>query len=104
MKNVWDPEGRARWYSESGVKDPELLKEGAGSNMATVTTDSLHVRTSSSLDAAVVGSLKKNEQVQILERSAVKVTIDGITASWYKIRRSSDGLEGWCFGGYPDVE
>jgi hypothetical protein len=104
VKNVWDPEGRARWYRESGVKDLEPLKEGAGSNMATVTGDSLRVRTSSSLGATVVGTLKKHEQVEILERSASKVTIDGITAYWYKIRRSADGLEGWCFGGYLDVE
>jgi hypothetical protein len=72
--------------------------------MAIVTADSLRVRTSSSLGAAVVGTLKKHEQVEILERSASKVTIDGITAYWYKIRRPSDGLTGWCFGGYLDVE
>ncbi|MBN1798579.1 MAG: SH3 domain-containing protein [Spirochaetales bacterium] len=72
--------------------------------MATVRVDSLRVRTSSSLDAAVVGSLKKNEQVEIIERSASKVTIDGITAYWYKISRLYVGLEGWYFGGYLDVE
>jgi hypothetical protein len=104
VKNVWDPEGRARWYRESGVKDIEPIEEAAHGAKATVTADSLRVCASSSLDAAVVGSLKKDEQVKILERSATKVTIDGITAYWYKIRRPSDGLTGWCFGRYLDVE
>jgi len=27
VKNVWDPEGRARWYRESDVKDLEPIKE-----------------------------------------------------------------------------
>jgi len=30
VKNVWDPKGRARWYRESGVKDPQPISQGAG--------------------------------------------------------------------------
>jgi uncharacterized protein YgiM (DUF1202 family) len=101
VKNVWDPEGRERWYRESGVKDLAPITEN---QTAIVKNDGLRVRKSAMVNAAVVGSLKKGEKVEILEKSPGKQTINGITDYWYKIRRPSDGLEGWCFGGYLKVE
>jgi len=104
VKNVWDPKGRAKWYRESGVKDLQPISQGPGNQTAMVTADGLRVRKSSSLNATVVGNLKKGDSVEILRRGVSKVTINGISDYWYKIRRSSDGLEGWCFGGYLRLE
>jgi len=100
VKNVWDPESRVKWYRESGVKDVQPKNHGSKNQTAIVTDSLLSVRKSSSLKGSVIGSLKKGDTVEILQRGFSKVTINGLIDYWYKIRRRYDGLEGWCFGGY----
>jgi hypothetical protein len=68
--------------------------------MAVVADDGLRVRKTANLNTEVLGSLSKGEEVEILEKGSQKQSISGISDYWYKIHRASDGLEGWCFGGY----
>jgi hypothetical protein len=48
--------------------------------------------------------LNKADKVEVLDRSSVKMKIGSLNDYWYKIRIFSDGLEGWCFGGYLEIE
>jgi hypothetical protein len=41
--------------------------------------------------------------VEVLDRSGVKVQIGELNDWWYKIKRKSDGLEGWSYGPFLDL-
>ncbi|MGI5174408.1 SH3 domain-containing protein [Treponema sp. OMZ 840] len=49
-------------------------------------------------DGTKLSTANKGTQLRILELGA-KEKIDGITASWVKVRLQ-DGTEGWCFSRY----
>jgi hypothetical protein len=46
----------------------------------------------------VITVLSENTLVEVLEEGVI-ITLDGITAPWYKIS-TQDGVSGWCFSGY----
>lgn len=63
--------------------------------------DNLRLRSDSSVDGEVLGSLALNEVVELLE-TGPDDTINGIDSSWLKVKNQS-GIEGWVFGGYLEV-
>ncbi len=56
------------------------------------------------LDAQHLAYLSAGDELEILDRSGVKVVIDDMEEYWYKIRRLSDGQEGWSYGAFIDVD
>ena len=62
------------------------------------TSDYLRLRSDANLDAKIITVLDPDLGVELLEKGKAD-TIDGITASWVKVR-SANGYEGWCFSGY----
>lgn len=65
--------------------------------------NNLRVRENPNLEAEIFGVLSKGDAVEVLDRTGIQDTIGDKTAYWYKVRRKSDGLEGWAFGGFIDV-
>ena len=57
------------------------------------------VRENPSLDAKKTGLLEYQETVKVTSIQKEKVTIDGITSSWYEVV-SEKGIKGYAFGGY----
>jgi hypothetical protein len=94
-------------WTEDKAKNPILYYAGRDWGYLeppkkAVTTDSgLRIRLRASTDAYVLGSLAKGESITIL-KTGETVTIGGITAPWYRIKKA-DGLIGWAFGGYIKV-
>lgn len=70
---------------------------------ARVMTDDLRIRISPNTMAAEIGRLKRDSPVKILQRSKDRVKIGGNEAHWYQIS-TPDGLKGWVYGAYLDVE
>jgi len=64
-----------------------------------VSTGPLNLRSKPSKDGKVITVLGKDEPITVLEKSTNEDTIDGITASWYRVKTKA-GDEGWVFGGY----
>ncbi len=56
------------------------------------------------LDAKNLGYLTKGDKLEILDRSGIKVKIGNMEDYWYKIRRTSDGIEGWSYGEFIDLD
>ncbi len=56
------------------------------------------------LDAKHLGYLTKGDKLEILDRSGIKVKIGAMEDYWYKIRRPSDGMEGWSYGAFIDLD
>ncbi len=56
------------------------------------------------LDANHLGYLTTGDKLEILDRSGIKVKIGDMEDYWYKIRRPSDGVEGWSYGAFIDLD
>ncbi len=69
---------------------------------ATLNDDRVRMREWPLLDAQHVAFLKQDEEVEVLDRSGIKVQIDDMNDYWYKVKRS-DGTEGWTYGYFLDL-
>jgi len=69
-----------------------------------VTDSDLRASENPNLEAEIFCILNKEDKVEVIDRSGINTQEGSITDYWYKIYRPSDGLEGWCFGGYLDVD
>ena len=101
VKNVWDPKMRAVWYKEHGgdmAGTPVVPKV-----YAMVESNNLRVRESPNLSGKHLGMMQFGWRVEILERSAEKMAVDGMLAYWYKIK-TEEGLVGWSYGYYLRIE
>jgi hypothetical protein len=100
----FDPDGSIR---ASDI--PEELKPLAGNIrvsalLATCIDTRVRVRIAPNLKAETVGYLGKGETMGVLEKSAEAMAVEDMTNYWYRVRRLSDGLEGWSFGQYLKIE
>jgi hypothetical protein len=69
-----------------------------------MTKGRLNVRDKPGTSGGVVFQLNANEwKFSVLELTAWKETLDGVTERWVKIK-TSDGRTGWVFGGFLGVE
>ncbi len=57
----------------------------------------VRVRENPNLKAQHLGYITAGEEVEILDRSGVKVQIGDMNDWWYKIKRKSDGFEVWAY-------
>lgn len=70
--------------------------------MAIVTSKSdLTMREEPTTKSKKIGSISSGQKVEILEKTLVKMTIEGLEDNWYKIR--SSGKDGFAFGGFLKV-
>ncbi|MBO4438126.1 MAG: SH3 domain-containing protein [Spirochaetaceae bacterium] len=67
---------------------------------AVTSFEGLKVRSTPSLEGKKLGLLEYQETVKCLSVENEKITLDGITSNWYKIKSIESGLEGYVFGGY----
>ena len=51
-----------------------------------------------------LGFLNTGDELEILDRGGLKIQIGDMNDYWYKVRRTSDGLEGWAYGYFIDVD
>ena len=64
-----------------------------------VSTESrVRIRENPNLEAQTSGYLEKGDELDVTDRSGIKVQIGDMNDWWYKIKRKSDGLEGWAYG------
>ena len=70
---------------------------------AVVLEDSPRVRKAPDLQSEVLFTLKKDEEVIILQRSEEKSTIQTYNDYWYFIR-VSDGKTGWSYGTFLEID
>jgi len=56
------------------------------------------------LEAEHLAFLNNGDELEILDRSGIEVEIGDMKDYWYKVRRISDGLEGWSYGAFIDVD
>jgi hypothetical protein len=64
----------------------------------------VRVREYANLGAETMGLLSTGDRLEALDRSGAKAQVGDQEAWWYKVRRASDGLEGWSYGAYIEVE
>lgn len=69
---------------------------------ATLNDDRVRMREWPLLDAQHVAFLEKDEEVEVLDRSGIKVQIDDMNDYWYKVKRV-DGQIGWTYGYFLDL-
>jgi hypothetical protein len=48
--------------------------------------------------------LERGDPVEAVDRSAVKEKMGEREDWWYRVKRARDGLEGWAYGAYLDLE
>ncbi len=87
---------------------PAAAQAAASGLTLRIADDRLSLRAGPEVSAQRLGFLNKGDRVRFLERTPVAVTIDAgsdgvLTAPWYKVR-TPDGREGWCFGGFVEVD
>ena len=73
---------------------------------AKVTAAVLNVRNIASSGGEVVGSLKRGDVIDVIDRSKSMSTVDDISDYWYKatFTDGKDTKTGWVFGGYVSFE
>ena len=69
---------------------------------AVATADGLRVRLRSTTDGFILGKLSSGQRVTVLKTGRTE-SVGGKTAPWYRIR-TSDGLIGWVFGGFLEIQ
>jgi hypothetical protein len=69
-----------------------------------VNASGVRVRQNPNLQTEALGELTRGDALEVLDRTGTKVRIGDQEAWWYKVRRKADGLEGWSYGAYIDVE
>jgi hypothetical protein len=74
------------------------------STNAVLNDSRVRVRENPNLEAQHLGYLNVDDEVEVLDRSGIKVQIGELNDWWYKIKRKSDGLEGWAYGPFLDLE
>jgi len=72
--------------------------------IAVCTDDRVKLRSAGNLEGATLGYLAKGDRVVVLERSGEKTKVGEMLDFWYRVRRLSDGLVGWCYGYYLRME
>jgi len=75
----------------------------AWAQKAEVTVDHLRVRSAPTLEGEILGKVFTGMEVEVLDRSGCRQEIDGMNSYWYRISHRSV-KEGWCFGGYLEIE
>jgi hypothetical protein len=92
---VVNTENFRRWLEREG----HLFKPTRG-----VLNDSrVRVRTYPTLGAEIVGHLERGEWVEVLERSGLRESIGEMNDFWYRVR-TEDGLAGWSYGHFIDLQ
>jgi len=71
---------------------------------ATANDSRVRIREWPLLDAKHLDYLTKGDKLEILDRSGIKVKIGDMEDYWYKLRRVSDGMEGWSYGAFIDLD
>jgi hypothetical protein len=104
IQNVWDPEGRKAWYDAHGGDIVPAASTSPKSQFASTTDPNVRMRSEPNVSGKLLVELAKGTELVVLDRSEKKETISGREAYWYKVRRKSDGLEGWLFRGFLKIE
>ena len=63
----------------------------------------VRVRAHPTLDAEILGHLDRGDRVEVLERSGLEESIGAMSDFWYRIR-TEDGLTGWSYGHFIDLQ
>jgi len=74
------------------------------SSTGTANDSRVRIREWPLLDAKHLGYLTTGDQLEILDRSGIKVKIGDMEDYWYKLMRVSDGMEGWSYGAFIDLD
>lgn len=81
------------------AKREETVPAGRDRFFAYVVADGVNLRAEGGRSANVKGRLSRGERVEVLVQSKGMDTIDGLTRSWFLVKRE-DGIEGWVFGAF----
>jgi len=68
----------------------------------TIKDSDLRVREFPHINAKIMGLLQKDQEVEILNRTMLKKKISDMNDYWYYIR-TGDGLEGWSYGMFIEL-
>jgi hypothetical protein len=63
----------------------------------------VRVRAYPTLGAEILGHLERGDRVEVLERSGMRENIGEMDEYWYRIRKE-DGLTGWSYGYFIDLQ
>jgi hypothetical protein len=74
------------------------------SNLGTVSSDRVRMRSSYDLDSDILGYVNTDEEVIVMERSPEKQTIGDMYDYWYRVLSKSSYLKGWMYGAFLDLE
>jgi hypothetical protein len=85
----------------SGSAEKPAVSAG---RIAVCVDDRVRLRSAGNLEGATLGYLAKGDRVVVLERSGEKMKVGEMLDFWYRVRRLSDGLVGWCYGYYLRME
>jgi hypothetical protein len=92
---VVNTENFRRWLQSEG----HLFEPTRG-----VLNDSrVRVRAFPTLGAKILGHLERGDRVEVLERSGLREQIGEMEEYWYRVRRE-DGLTGWSYGFFIDLQ
>ena len=64
----------------------------------------VRVRENANLQSETIGTLTAGEELEVVDRSGTKVSVGDRNEYWYRVRRGADGLDGWVYGAYIDVD
>ena len=94
--------GYALFEVEDELKHLEELGLLYHPTTAILNDDRVRMREWPLLDAKHLAFLEEGEEVEVLDRSGIKVKIGDMEDYWYKIKRS-DGQTGWSYGYFLDL-
>ena len=93
IKNIWDAEGREAWYESQEA----TTRYGTSNNV------NVRFRSEPTLQGEHLGYLQKGDRVVILDETDETMKIGNMESVWYKIK-TEDGVTGWAYGFFIDVE
>ena len=89
-------------HNERGLKVFYNSDERYPSQCQAIVIDNLRIRSKPSINSEIIGNLTKLSEITLYEESTHEDIIDNFKSPWYKVR-TTDGKDGWVFGGYVRI-
>lgn len=88
------------YFMSSQLFSVDLRPSGEPGKTYVINGTTVNIRSKQSTSSPKIGTLKKEDEVILIEEDINEETIEFIQAPWVKVQTIDGNLTGWIFGGY----